>query len=825
MHIFLTVCFLTHNILVFYIAFEAVTGLMFVVIIFWGYEQRRSLASFYFFYFTFFSSLFFLMGISAIYWFYGDVSWYNLMNSNTPRELQTFVWWCFAFAFAVKIPMYPFHIWLPEAHVEAPTGGSILLAAVLLKLGFYGFYKFLIPLFFLMSLKNSIFILIFALLSITHATLTAMRQVDAKRLVAYCSIAHMNLGILALFTFTFEGLLGSTSGMIAHGFVSAGLFFLIGAAYKRYGTRSVNYYGGFVRYSPIFSICFFLLILGNIAFPLTLNFIAEFQMVVSIITISFLLAAFCILGIVLNLVVSLSLFVKICYGSWKTFYIKCFSDLTKFEFIVSYVLIFFTFYFGVHPRYLFNLFDSSFINFFKPLTSFFYNSLFVEAKEIVRPLKNFTNEDLNKLPYNDLYDFLEFKTRYTLDEPFSDFGLSIFYSYLGIRFMLDHTHYVSFVLLELTNPIFRNLIQWYAYIVSKNLFELKSILATISSIDVKDPHYPQLVQQIFDLINKTKKCEERIKWYASIPNLFVEGPFSYMGSERYQLGLEFCIRNIEAFYGTLEQAEPPKNSSKNFGSNLIKNSYAYTISCCSGFKYEIWKDLAVSVAQQEVLLSLNPSRFQAMSFVLDRYKNSSFHFFAYMTFSDYVHPNLENALRYTYIPSPNPVIKRELDWPNEYSIYDLNVCYEYAANIRHCFNKYNLLPISKETFAWYSAHKPVMAAVYEALNEACFYLDGSLKLEVQRALINIVKRNEYPSLTLLKKVSLSLNLPDTNVINLLYKHGYPNLPDFEIVANDAQHIIKKNMRYKDGFPFYINHMKRSIVSNSAWLVSKILWWR
>ena len=348
MEIFLIFCFLTHNILIFYISFEVVTALMFVVVLYWGYEQRRSLASFYFFYFTFFSSLFFLMGISALYYHYGDVTWYDLLDSKTPKGLQLFVWWCFAFAFAVKIPMFPFHVWLPEAHVEAPTGGSIMLAAVLLKLGFYGFYKFLIPLFFLVSLKYSTLVLTFALISIIHAMLTAIRQIDAKRIVAYCSIAHMNLGILALFSFTAEGFLGSTFGMLAHGIVSAGLFFSVGALYKRYGTRSINYYGGLVRYMPLFTIFFFLFILGNIAFPLTINFIAEFQMMVSIITISYVAGLLSIFGIVLNLFTSLMLFVKVCYGSWKSFYLKYFCDLTYFEFLTCYFLSFLMFFYGVY---------------------------------------------------------------------------------------------------------------------------------------------------------------------------------------------------------------------------------------------------------------------------------------------------------------------------------------------------------------------------------------------------------------------------------------------------------------------------------------------
>jgi NADH:ubiquinone oxidoreductase subunit 4 (subunit M) len=203
---------------------------------------------------------------------------------------------------------------LPEAHVEAPTGGSIMLAAVLLKLGFYGLYRFLIPIVPVISHYYGIFICMIGLVSVTHAMLAATRQADAKRIVAYCSIAHMNVGIMALFTFTAEGVLGSCYGMLAHGIVSAALFFLIGILYSRYGTRNIEYYGGAFHYMPLFSFFFFIFTLGNISFPMTMNFIAEFMMIMSISTYSKILLLFLIFGFTLNLFVALYLFVRVCYG-------------------------------------------------------------------------------------------------------------------------------------------------------------------------------------------------------------------------------------------------------------------------------------------------------------------------------------------------------------------------------------------------------------------------------------------------------------------------------------------------------------------------------
>ena len=354
MEINLIALFLTPNLLLFYCFFEVVTFLMFIVLLNWGYEVRRSLASFYLFYYTFAASMLFLIGILSIYYLTDSLNFFFLQTFDFTDNQQILFWWLFFFAFAVKIPMYPFHIWLPEAHVEAPTGGSILLAGILLKLGFYGFFRFSLTLF---PLANQLFMpVVFTLiiLGMIHAMLVSLRQIDAKRIVAYSSIAHMNFALLGLFAWTLDGVGGSLLVMLGHGLIASGLFFLIGVLYRRYGTRLLLYYSGLVHAMPFFSIVFFFYILGNVAFPLTFNFPGELLLFLTISTKSKLLALLSMPVIILNLINSFLLFIRICFGN-LVIYIEQTVDLVFWEFTLNIFLVVYIIGFGLSPQLIFNL--------------------------------------------------------------------------------------------------------------------------------------------------------------------------------------------------------------------------------------------------------------------------------------------------------------------------------------------------------------------------------------------------------------------------------------------------------------------------------------
>ena len=354
MDLSLILLFLTPNLLLFYCFFEIITFLMFIVLLNWGYEVRRSLASFYLFYYTFAASMLFLIGILGIYYLTESLNFFYLQSYEFTEMQQILFWWLFFFAFAVKIPMYPFHIWLPEAHVEAPTGGSILLAGILLKLGFYGFFRFSLALF---PLANQHFMpVIFTLLwlGMFHAMLVSLRQIDAKRIVAYSSIAHMNFALLGLFSWTLDGVGSSILVMLGHGLIASGLFFLIGILYRRYGTRLLLYYSGLASAMPLFSIIFFLIILSNVAFPLTVNFPGELLLLLVISTKSKILILLTMPVIILNLVNSLLLFVRICFGNLN-FYIPKTLDLVLWEFFWNILLLMSIIGFGIGPQLIFNL--------------------------------------------------------------------------------------------------------------------------------------------------------------------------------------------------------------------------------------------------------------------------------------------------------------------------------------------------------------------------------------------------------------------------------------------------------------------------------------
>jgi proton-translocating NADH-quinone oxidoreductase chain M len=260
MESFLILTFTSLDLLMFYVFFETVLIPIFLVIGIWGPRRRRIRSSLLLFFYTLFGSLLMLFAILVINLQIGSFDYQLLFLCNFSDNKQKLLWLCFFFSFSAKIPMMPFHIWLPEAHVEAPTTGSVILAGILLKLGSYGFLRFSVPLFPYASVYFLPGVYTICIISILYSSFTAIRQSDLKKVIAYASVAHMNTIILGLFSLNIQGLEGSIIQMISHGIVSSALFFLVGVLYDRYHTRLLKYYGGIVQVMPIFVFFFYIYI-------------------------------------------------------------------------------------------------------------------------------------------------------------------------------------------------------------------------------------------------------------------------------------------------------------------------------------------------------------------------------------------------------------------------------------------------------------------------------------------------------------------------------------------------------------------------------------
>ena len=350
----LIIVFTILDLLLFYIFFESILIPMFLMIGIWGSRRRKVRAAYLLFFYTLFGSVLMLVAIMSIYMQVGSTDYQILLSVNFAEDRQKFLWLAFFLSFASKIPMVPVHIWLPEAHVEAPTTGSVILAGILLKMGSYGFIRFSLPLFPYASLYFTPLVYMIATISIVYTSLTAIRQTDLKRIIAYASIAHMNLIMLGLFSLNIQGIEGSLIQMISHGVVSSALFLCVGVMYDRFHSRLIKYYGGLVLVMPVFISIFLLFTFANAALPGTCNFVGELLLFTGIFQDNIFIAIFAAAGIVLSGAYSLWLFNRISYGNLKIQHIKGFSDLTKREFHVLLPLIFLTIFFGVYPEVLFN---------------------------------------------------------------------------------------------------------------------------------------------------------------------------------------------------------------------------------------------------------------------------------------------------------------------------------------------------------------------------------------------------------------------------------------------------------------------------------------
>ena len=352
---FLIGAFSSLDLFIFYIFFEGSIIPLFLIIGIWGGENRIY-ASYKFLLFTIFGALFMLLGILTLYFYSGTSNLTLLININIPFTLQIWLFLSFFISFAIKLPMWPFHTWLPDAHVEAPTAGSVILAGILLKLGGYGFLRFSLPLFPTASDFFTPFIFILSLISIIYISIVTLAQKNIKKLIAYSSVAHMGFVTLGIFSRNLEGLQGSVFQMISHGLVSAALFLSAGILIDRIKTKNINDYGGMLKQMPVFSFFFMIFCLGAISFPGTTGFISEFLVLIGAFKINFLISFFAAFGIIFSACYILWLYNRVCFGTNNY---KDINDLNIKETFIFFIFIFLIITFGLYPNFLISVYELS----------------------------------------------------------------------------------------------------------------------------------------------------------------------------------------------------------------------------------------------------------------------------------------------------------------------------------------------------------------------------------------------------------------------------------------------------------------------------------
>jgi len=346
------------DLVLFYLFFEGGLIPMFLIIGVWG-GPRRVYASFKFFLYTFLGSVLMLLAIMAMYWEAGTTDIASLLHHSFPLSLQKWAWFAFLASFAVKLPMWPVHTWLPDAHVEAPTAGSVILAAILLKMGGYGFLRFSLPMFPDASAQFAPLIYALSVVAIIYTALVALVQEDMKKLIAYSSVAHMGFVTMGLFAVTAQGVGGGIFQMVSHGIVSAALFLCVGIVYDRMHTREIAAYGGLVNRMPLYAFVFMVFTLANIGLPGTSGFVGEFLSLIGTFRVNNWVATLATLGTILSAAYALWLYRKIIFGTLEKPALFNIRDMGWREIAIMTPLIVLTIVFGVYPKLVLDVSSAS----------------------------------------------------------------------------------------------------------------------------------------------------------------------------------------------------------------------------------------------------------------------------------------------------------------------------------------------------------------------------------------------------------------------------------------------------------------------------------
>ena len=347
--------FVSLDLILFYLFFEAVLIPMFIIIGVWG-GKNRVYASYKFFLYTLLGSVLMLAAILWIYFYSGEQLGERTTDMRVlieelsiPGNVQTWLWVAFFASFAVKMPMWPVHTWLPDAHVEAPTAGSVILAGILLKLGGYGFLRFSLPLFPEASLSLAPIVFWMSVIAIIYTSLVAYRQNDMKKLIAYSSVAHMGFVTMGIFTFNMQGIQGGIFQMLSHGIISGALFFCVGVIYDRMHTREISFYGGLVSKMPVYAAFFLLFTMANVGLPGTSGFVGEILTMVGAYQVNPWIAFGAAFGMILSAVYALYLYRAVVFGEVVNEKLNDILDVTKTEIFILGSLAFFTILLGVYP--------------------------------------------------------------------------------------------------------------------------------------------------------------------------------------------------------------------------------------------------------------------------------------------------------------------------------------------------------------------------------------------------------------------------------------------------------------------------------------------